>query len=160
MPSALARCPDCRPSVSARSRSKYKIWKSLPPSRPSFLVSTLAKHHLVRPVPASFSKNHFGQFDRSSRAAIPQPPKRSPTYLTRKNPPPCHCYSCPAPNSISPFHFPLGISSLALCSLALLLLGPLANPRPASTTPTPEPVAVPREVQRTHSSPSKDHLLP
>lgn len=33
------------------------------------------------------SKNHFGQFDRSSRAAIPQPPKRSPTYLTRKNPP-------------------------------------------------------------------------
>ncbi|KAK1828329.1 hypothetical protein QBC39DRAFT_155944 [Podospora conica] len=109
-------------------------------------VAVSTSSHLPRfytrlKIPSSFSLPPQEPLWSVSIAALEQrshqPPKRSPTYLTRKNaPPPCHCLSCPCTQQQQqhpqPSPSPLGTSplqSLPLFPLARSLCASLLAPR-------------------------------
>ena len=149
-------CPDCQHLPTSNDLRLRPVSGRNIKTEGAVSIST----HLVflRPitrrifVSASLHRTTLATFDRSSRAAIHQPPKRSPTYLTRKSFPLCHRLSCPwnhPATTFAPFapqHHPRSL----FVPRSLLFSFSLADPRSASTTLTPEPVVVLRAVQRTH----------
>ena len=95
------------------------------------------------------NKNIFGQLDRGSRAAIHQPPKRSPTSSTRKDHPPPPLPRFPALSPLFLERLPLLLVNHApTCRLRFPGSPSVPNAPSGATIPTQEPAVPPRAAQR------------